>query len=343
MTNQVPPTRFSNQDQLVMPYTFLHGVAQSRNVGRVIAQFQELAQDGSNSSLLMMWTLKKKQQWHHFNVGWTAIRILTTKTQMLVLGEGGELFTADATGTKTSKIGDTDLEFRDMAMIAGCLYAVGIGRQVYRREAPGNWIREDKGIEVGSTDTGFNSIHGLDATNTFAVGLGGEIWQLSEGSWRKLESPTSANLNCVRVIEPGLAYATGENGTLLHWDGKQWASIENNSLTCSFWGLEMFKGGLYIATDDGLFSLNPDKTLKKIFITHDVQLPCKHLSTNDGVLWSVGPHCVAWTEDARLWRDVTPGVTAVESDVQDNNDQNDSCSCGHTGSSMHTGGAIKCE
>ena len=64
-------------DEMNVEYEFGHGYVQSRHVSRVISAFDELAKRGSTSSSLMMWS-QKQNQWFHFNMGWTAIRVVCT-------------------------------------------------------------------------------------------------------------------------------------------------------------------------------------------------------------------------------------------------------------------------
>ncbi len=338
----------------ITPYLFLGGYVQSRTVGRVIAQFEDFAQDGSTSSSLMMWN-KNKGQWHHFNLGWTAIALHVSQQGMLALSADGLVFSADGSGTKEGKIDDTDQgpahrgPLTDLCHIGDHLYAVGMERQVYKRDSSGTWTRADKGaLNPGDAkgETGFHSIHGLDESTLFAVGQGGEIWRYSNDEWKKEDSPTSNNLHCVRVIGPTTAYATGENGTLLRWDGTSWNAVEHDATENGMWGIQVFKDTLYIASDDNLFVLGNDDNLSKVFTIPGVHPACKHLHANDGVLWSFAPKHVAWTEDGVAWHNVTPGATAVN--TTDAESEGDSCGCGqdhanagHIAGAMPTGGGQK--
>lgn len=80
-----------------------------------------------------------------------------------------------------------------------------------------------------------NAIHGTDTTNVFAVGnspgagsppaivrwTGGPAWTNISPAGVAL----GLNLYGVFVVNPSLAFAVGDTGTMLRWDGTLWASI----------------------------------------------------------------------------------------------------------------------
>ena len=63
-------------DEIELSYRFGKGFVQSRELGRVISQYDELVDRGSRASSLMMWN-GKRRQWHHFHLGWTAVDLAT--------------------------------------------------------------------------------------------------------------------------------------------------------------------------------------------------------------------------------------------------------------------------
>ena len=155
-----------------------------------------------------------------------------------------------------------------------------------------------------SVVSGFNSIDGLGEDDIYAVGYGGEIWRRVNNTWRQLESPTNVILHRVRVVKKKLAYASGQKGVLLRGVGDSWQEIRHDSTQDNLWGLEWFKGTLYMASEDTLYRLNDDDDLDVV----DMQGidTCGHLHANDGVMWSFGTKNIAWSEDAVNWNDVTP-------------------------------------
>ncbi|KLI99289.1 hypothetical protein [Luteimonas sp. FCS-9] len=298
------------------PYSFLGGCVQSRDVLRTIAQIDQLTAQGSTWSNLF----KRDQaqgRWFSFKLEWTATRICTlVQPELTVLATGPDGIvsasiiagateeTIDATDNGPSRRGP----IRDLRVIDGVPYAVGMGRQVYRREAPDQWTRQDDGVVLprGVIELcGFNAIDGIGERDLHAVGFNGELWQRTDGTWRRHDSPTPRVLHAVAAVREDLAYASGQLGTLLRYDGDRWRAIEHGTDLDDLWGLAWFRGTLYAACDQGLFRLEGDRLAKV-----DMGLPhaptCRHLSVGDGVLLSCGPKHIVWTDDGEAWHDITP-------------------------------------
>lgn len=198
---------------------------------------------------------------------------------------------------------------RDLRVIGEYAYVSGMSRQVYRREGPGVWSRQDSGTVLprGAIElAGFNAIDGLSEDDIYAVGFGGEIWRRYQGNWRRLESPTDVVLHRIRVIAPDLVYISGQGGVLLRGFGDSWEVIPHEATEADLWGMEWYRERLYVACDDGMFVLSPDDDLQQIDLGLGEPWTCRHLHANDGVMWSFGPKHLAWTEDAVTWHDVTP-------------------------------------
>ena len=74
------------------------------------------------------------------------------------------------------------------------VYAVGMGRRVYRRTGSAQWTRVDRDMRPRSddeVDAGFRSIHGLPDGSLYAVGFDGEIWSFDRQRWTREDSPTN--------------------------------------------------------------------------------------------------------------------------------------------------------
>jgi|GEM_PF-5870833 len=72
------------------------------------------------------------------------------------------------------------------------------------------------------------SIHGASAGAIWAVGANGTILASRSGgaAWRKVEAGTDVDLHAVFALDATHAYAAGENGTVLTWDGKSWSATQ---------------------------------------------------------------------------------------------------------------------
>ncbi len=72
----------------------------------------------------------------------------------------------------------------------------------------------------------FLSVNGVPAF-VVAVGVGGRIRHFVGDTYEPLDvlSPTAATLRAVWVNSPLDAWAVGEQGTILHWDGAAWSAV----------------------------------------------------------------------------------------------------------------------
>ncbi|WP_369940122.1 WD40/YVTN/BNR-like repeat-containing protein [Xanthomonas medicagonis] len=296
--------------------SFLSGFMQGRGIGRVIAQIDALKDHGATETLLLKWD-RAQCAWFYFELGWHATRVCFvehTEPTLLAVGPDGLVSVSTADGASEEVI-DASADgpsrrgpIRDLRVIAGVAYVVGMGRQVYRREADGQWTRQDHGTVLPRGEPalcGFNAIDGLSEERLYAVGFNGEIWLRHRGQWQQQDSPTPLVLHRVRVIRDDLVYACGQMGTLLRSDGMRWQRIEHDATRDDFWGMEWFNGELYLACDSGLFKLDSQDHLVAVDMQLSPTPSCRHLHASDGVLWSCGPKHVVWTEDGQRWIDVT--------------------------------------
>lgn len=296
--------------------SFAAGFVQSREVVRVIASIDALREQGEPDSWLMKW-VRAEKKWLHFDLEWTATRLwVVEKPEPMVFATGpeGRVVILTLTGSSEEMIDASGQgpgargHIRDLRGIGEHLYACGMGRQVYRRTGPGKWVRADKGtvLPAGTTTVaGFNAMDGRSEEDIYAVGFGGEIWRCTQGKWRQLDSPTRLMLNHVRVVNEDRVYACGQNGVLLRGSGDDFEIVAHDATRDAWWGMEWFKGKLYVSSEDTVYVLHDDKTLRPLDMGKIAT--CGHLHANDGILCSFGTKNVAWTEDARRWHDVTPG------------------------------------
>ncbi|RYZ42194.1 MAG: hypothetical protein EOO71_08740 [Myxococcaceae bacterium] len=113
-------------------------------------------------------------------------------------------------------------------------------------------------------DTPLKGIHGLSPDLMFAVGSfknpsssgpKGRILRYQPGStsWGDLKEPAGAKgLNAVWVVHSKLAYAVGDNGTFLQWDGTSWALAPSPSGGENLNGVMAFgSNAIYVASASG--------------------------------------------------------------------------------------------
>ena len=72
------------------------------------------------------------------------------------------------------------------------------------------------------TDKDLYSVFALSEDNAWAVGDSGVIIHWDGETWSLVESPTSERLNSVYFVSPDDGWVVGNSGTILHWDGSMW-------------------------------------------------------------------------------------------------------------------------
>jgi len=170
-------------------------------------------------------------------------------------------------------------------------YAVGMGRQVYRRDDAHRWTPIDQGVLAAPDDMrliGFNGIDGFTEEDVYAAGLQGEVWHYNGRKWKQLDSPTNCILNDVICAGDGQVYACGDEGFLLRGRGDQWSIISDEAFRQDIWNLCWFADRLFIATTQGVFFLNDQGQAKPVDFGGDTSNTTYHLSARDGIMWSIG-------------------------------------------------------
>ena len=194
-------------------------------------------------------------------------------------------------------------QMRDIRPIDGHVYAVGMGRMVYRRSPGGAWARFDEGLR-GNRSTieiaGFLAIDGCSESHIYAVGFKGEMWYFNGKRWSQVDSPTNMKLERVRVVSPDLAVACGAAGIILLGSRDKWQIVPQDITNKTLWGLEYFDGTFYLADNNSLYGFDGSRLVR---LDSD---PLRDVSTGrlhaaDGVLWSVGEKDIV-VFDGNTWR-----------------------------------------
>jgi hypothetical protein len=211
------------------------------------------------------------------------------------------------------------LHLHQIIQIEDDLYVVGIDSQVFRRHQ-GKWEVFNQGIEPTPTDTflaqgmklsdavarstdssvDLESIDGTSSENLFAVGFFGAICHRGKGPWRRLEKVTNAMLHRVKCVDANTVYAVGDNGILLKGNAHGFKVIPTG-INDDLWGLEWFKGKLYIGSrTQGLFVFDGTHC-HKVTTTPKINFECHTLNAYDGQLLALGSKTVYLSDDGVKW------------------------------------------
>ncbi|MDJ0763062.1 MAG: hypothetical protein QNJ97_08755 [Myxococcota bacterium] len=328
-------------DEIDLRYAFGPGFVQNRTTCRVISQFEELANFGSASSALMMWN-GRTRRWHHYTLGWTAIRIACTEKQMFALSASGQVLRANARGVKEEQIeAQTAVgqfkDLRDLTVIGDRVYAAGRGGCVYRDDNADRWV-DLQADETTDRDLAVNAISGTSGSHIIAVGDKGHIWAFDGQGFERVESPTTVDLSAVVVSPQGeSAIAAGNDGVVLRLDDSGWHTAHQDPSKGTLTGLTLFKNRCYAASPSAIYALNDRDELELIDVAHAPGWTFGYLHSNDGIMWSFGKRHLFWTEDGQTWHNQTPDMTPFDPS-ETGPAVSRSRSCGCTGGGHMCGG-----
>lgn len=248
-------------------------------------------------------------QWFQKVFEWTAKSACVCsypKEQLVAIGPDGDFLVFGQGEVLEGKIvarpedEEKQGHFTRVQSICGKAHVVGMRRQVYRRDGREQWTKIDNGLPVGGEQTvGLTDIHGIREDEIYSVGWKGEIWCYDAAKWSPIDSPTNLILTAVRCGDDENVYACGRAGMLLRGNRNRWEVIEHGGRSQDFWDLEWFEGKLYVASMSFLYTLEGD-TLKLVDFGEDSPSTCFHLSSADGVLWSIGQKDVM-AFDGKSW------------------------------------------
>ena len=222
------------------------------------------------------------------------------------------------------------LHLHQIIQIEDDLYVAGSDSQVFRRHE-GKWGVFNQGLEsnasqvflrkdlpldeavnlLRNTRIDLTSIDGTSSENLFAVGFFGVVCHRGKEGWRRLEKVTNAMLHRVKVVDANTVYAVGDNGVLLKGNANGFKVIPTG-INDNLWGLEWFKGKLYIGSrTQGLFVFD-GKHCHKVTTTPKLNFECHTLNAYDGQLLALGSKTVYLSDDGVKWAVVPENPDNVE-------------------------------
>jgi len=308
--------------------SFGHGFVQGRDKVRVIARFDDMAEQGSATSMLMMWA-GEGRGWRNFELAWTAIRVGCSTSAMLALGADGRVMVADASGVRDERIALSDGRgaLTDLCLVEEVPIVVGEGGQAYRRDGADNWVELCDGLPEGGDTPSFRAVDGAGAGQIFAAGDGGQVWCLEGDRWLRLESPTGETLNAIRVSEQGQLLAVGSGGVLLR-GGKDEIELVNENAPEDLFDVERFGGRVYAAGEGAIYTLDASGRFEVVRVFDGPAWTYRHLHAGGGALWSFGNEHLIWTADGQDWNLLRSPFQSVDPTECGPGGGGGSCGCG---------------
>jgi photosystem II stability/assembly factor-like uncharacterized protein len=84
---------------------------------------------------------------------------------------------------------------------------------------------------VTITQNILNAVVPVAAGDAWAVGDGGAILRWNGSAWLAASSPTTRTLSAIDMAGPGNGWAVGASGMILRWDGVQWSVVSGPATT----------------------------------------------------------------------------------------------------------------
>lgn len=278
--------------------SFVYGAPINATSGYVVLSFDELAINQVPHSIILKWD--NGNFYECSKEGWlcAGLAVLNKHSEpsLLAVSRFGKTVQFSGT-TKLTGLIDINLDEDSkiskrgpiccVRSIGDHIYAVGGDRQCYRMENYNLWYAMDKSCRPLPDETaifGFQSVDGFSATEIYAVGWKGEIWQFDGAIWAKRDSPTNLLLTEVCCAGNGVVYAGGREGLLLHGRGDRWEIIDTKGLIDDIWSIRWFNHTLFISGMRGVYKL-----VDNVLETVDTGLTSFHkLSLSENILWAVG-------------------------------------------------------
>lgn len=276
-------------------FSFLGGVLASSSFA-----FLALSDDSIDSkeiphSQLIFWQAGKWGNSGQVNFAVVGTSFCTEPARQIInVGPFGEAFLAGGGDLHEEHIRSSDQSpsqrgmLRSVRGIGGKAFAVGMQRQVYRRDGRDLWTSIDNEMRPAAGQVvGFESIDGFVDSDIYAVGWEGEIWHYDGQRWRQQGSPTNFILTDVCCAADGNVYACGRVGMLLTGRNDKWRVVEDSTMKHDIWSLAWFDGQLYAATYRGLYRLERERFVEVDF-GQDRPKTFYKLTATKEVMWSIG-------------------------------------------------------
>lgn len=258
-------------------------------------------------------------KWFYHDLKWDVVSVcFTSKTdseprKFYALSMQGDVEIQYLGGADIDKIPDAGTyqglgAVKQIREIGEYLYVCGDQGQVYKKASSGAWDHIDDGLldrTISASALDLNSIDGTSDNDLYVVGFNGKIFHRDGLTWREVDSPTNMHLERVRCVSTDEVYICGNKGVFLKGDKNGFKDLTMPGLEDNFWGLEHYKGNVYLATLNGLYIYN-GKDLEPLRTGLEPEIKGYRLDARDDVLWSFGVDDLAYFDGIKWVRVVHP-------------------------------------
>lgn len=231
---------------------------------------------------------------------------LPGRQEALCVGDNGECTAIDAAGQDRDEYVTTSARsprntghIRSAVRLGDEVIAVGMQRQVYRRDASGQWRDMMQGLPAPSAETGgFECCVAVSDTEIYAAGWRGEIWLWDGRAWRPIDSPTNRIITAMSLGPDGSVLACGRNGMLLQGKHDTWNTVHDGECPDDLWSIEHAFGQAFTAGLRRLYTIEDPLALADTNPAHAGSFG--FLVSREDVLWSLGEKDFI-SYDGRSW------------------------------------------
>lgn len=195
--------------------------------------------------------------------------------------------------------------FLAVRCIAGShAYAVGIGREVYKRTAANKWERlTDKSLSklpkaMGAA--GFRDIGGFTEEDLYACGGQGDLWHFNGKKWNREDVPVNSNLQKICCASNGLVYITTNRNELIIGKSGQWRVAPQDIGNVILQEIVEFGSRVLVSTEKAIFQVSGDKLVDAKLGLPSMDL-YSHMAAADGILVVAGASD-AYMYDGQSWK-----------------------------------------
>jgi hypothetical protein len=289
-------------------WRFLCGCAGGKTPEHLFAAC-EFIKDAEGGALNSLYTVFHQGKWFTYDTkpAWSTIAmsaVLERETSgwvVVALGQGGQTWEMRPLERTEAVFPLGIVGLTNLATIGGSVYACGMGRVVWRRDAPGRWQELSAPWPDQSEGViGFTDMAGLEEALLYAVGWQGEIWTRSGNAWRAENTPTNANLNAIALADDGIAYIVGDDGVMMKGRAGRWDAIVTG-VDFNLQDVCVYEGEVFACTDFDVYRLTDAGLVSELEAADDSPETCLKLVPAKGTgVFSVGPYDV-FLRSAGTW------------------------------------------
>jgi hypothetical protein len=186
--------------------------------------------------------------------------------------------------------------------IDGWLYFCGGGNSVGKRIDKNEWFSHSHNIpNPKREDNLYNSLDDIDGfseQDIYCVGNEGRVLHYDGKLWKTISFPTTMDLETVCCAGDGNVYISGRKGTTYKGRGNAWQLIHTGELSLPFRDMVWHEDQVWCTSDYGVWTIKNNK-VESAKLPDGMNVYAGNLSVGDGVLLLAGYGGAAFMENGQ--------------------------------------------